>query len=968
MKWLLLASLLMISRSAVGFELNITRLSDCESLDNWSAGGDVRLTEGVHKGKSAIAAEVPSGKVGGIRLNHANTGVDLSKAHTLAFWWKSEGKGLRSFMIKIRNYPIAGGMEAVYRVWDTSLGQCPRDWQRASIVLSKPVYDDWGGKPDQKSRYISFRTTTSPDADVRLFIDEVAALPPIFDWQVSDSVLRGDKLALTARNLTDQELSLSFGSGEQILNKIDLPPKDKLSFDLALSALASQLSQLQPFGSIPLQLWAQVADMEETRMDETVNVVKKADLPQHPRLLFNQEGIEELKERIDNYDWAKARWDGVKRSADRMLDEPVELPPRGGNWWHWYACPEHGAGLRTGNKIGEWQWEHICPVDNEVFRGDPSQPNRDYDGCVISGSHGRLARSILELGMTYQLTGDSRYAEKAREILLAYAHQYLSYPLHTTRGEERIGGGRVGPQTLDESTWLIPVCQGADLIWDKLSEDDKDIIARKMMLPAAKDVILRHRIGVHNIQCWKNSAVGLVGFLLGNDELISEAIHNPERGYWTQMHKGVLPDGIWWEGAWGYHFYTLSALWGLTEAAGNCGIDLYCPELKSMFDGPLSFAMPDLRLPAFNDSGEVALKGRASIYELAYARYSDPRYATLISTSNRRNDFALRFGVGELPTESAAPWESVNYPNSGYAILARGEGEQATWLCMKYGPHGGGHGHPDKLNFVLYSGGRLIAPDPGTARYGVPIQRGWYRTTLAHNTLVVDEASQGSAEGKYLAFGSQDGVDYVVAEAGNIYDGVRFTRSAALVDKKLVVFVDQIRCDRERLLDVVYHNRGAWDILPDGSDWTPPDKPGYEYLRDAVVRETQERVKLFVRSEEDQRTGISLAASEPTQVITATGVEKHAEDRVPMVIFRRRAKETTFVWCVALDGEEARLEHLPVRDSDGNILSPASATAIQVEIADGRKRILAVNPDKLSLSVKLADGADQQFGEIFGVK
>ena len=722
------------------------------------------------------------------------------------------------------------------------------------------------------------------------------------------------------------------------------------------------------FGILPLQIWAEITDLEETRMNEIVNTVKKGELPRHPRLLLNREGIEKLKERVDKYSWAKAGWDEAKKRADRMVEKPVELPPRGGNWWHWYACPEHGAPLRTGKEIGKWQWEHICPVDNKVYLSDPNRPDSDYDGCVISGTHGRLARSVLELGIAYQVTKDGRYAEKSREILLAYAHRYLSYPLHTIRGEERIGGGRVGPQTLDESTWLIPMCQGADLIWDELSEDDKNTIAQKMLLPAAKEVILPHQMRVHNIQCWKNSAVGLVGFLLGNDELISEAIHNPDRGYWTQMRSGVLPDGIWWEGAWGYHFYTLSALWGLTEAAGNCGIDLYGDELKGMFDGPLRFAMPDLRLPAFNDSGEVNLKGRASIYELALTRYRDSRYATLISTSDRRNDFALNFGVGELPSEFSVQWESVNYPNSGYAILARGEGEQATWFCMKYGPHGGGHGHPDKLNFVLYSRGQIIASDPGTARYGVPIQKGWYRTTLAHNTLIVDETSQDPAEGKCLAFGSENGVDYVVTEAGPIYDGVRFTRSVALMDDKLVIFIDQIRCDRERLLDIAYHSQGTWDALPEGENWTPPDKPGYEYLRDATVREIEEGMGLFVSAGKNHRTAISLAANKPIQVITASGVGEHAADRVPVVIFRRQAKETAFVWCVALDGRQMQIRLLPVRDSSGDPISSAVAVAVQVEAVDREERILVVNPDQLSLNIKLPDGVERRVEKTLAVE
>ncbi|HID07210.1 MAG TPA: heparinase, partial [Armatimonadetes bacterium] len=495
-----------------------------------------------------------------------------------------------------------------------------------------------------------------------------------------------------------------------------------------------------------VQLWAEVAGLLDTRVEKVVRVVKPMKLPPHPRLLLNREGVAQLKARIERYEWAKVRWEAIKRSAERWLAQQIELPPRGGNWWHWYACPKHGAGLRRGKQIGKWQWEHICPVGKELLRGDPERPQRDYDGCVIMGIHHGLARAVRELGLAYQVTGDERYAKKAREILLAYAERYLSYPLHTVHGASKVGGGRVGSQTLDESTWLITLSQGADLVWQTLTDNDRTIIAEKLLLPAARDVILPHKIGVHNIQCWKNSAVGLVGFLLGDAELIYEAIYNRERGYWTQMHKGVLPDGVWWEGAWGYHFYTLSALWNLTEAARNCGINLYGDELKGMFDAPLRFAMPNLRLPAFNDSGEVDLRGRATFYELAFARYHDTRYVTLLRMSNRQNDFALWFGVGDLPTAEEIKWQSANYPRAGYAILARGKGDQATWLCLKYGPHGGGHGHPDKLNFILYARGLVIAPDPGTARYGIPIQRGWYRTTLAHNTLTVDEASQRPAE------------------------------------------------------------------------------------------------------------------------------------------------------------------------------------------------------------------------------
>jgi len=116
---------------------------------------------------------------------------------------------------------------------------------------------------------------------------------------------------------------------------------------------------------------------------------------------------------------------------------------------------------------------------------------------------------------------------RARGILMAYADRYLSYPLHDIHGQAKIGGGRVGPQTLDEAVGLILMAQGADLIWDTLSTGERQALAEKLFLPAARDVILPHRMGVHNIQNWKNSAVGLTGFLLGDSALIRAAIDDP---------------------------------------------------------------------------------------------------------------------------------------------------------------------------------------------------------------------------------------------------------------------------------------------------------------------------------------------------------------------------------------------------------------------------------------------------------
>jgi len=668
-------------------------------------------------------------------------------------------------------------------------------------------------------------------------------------------------------------------------------------------------------------------------------------LPPNPRLLLNQADVDALKVKVAG-PFAR-QWDQWRREADGLLASTVELPPRGGNWSHNYVCPEHGARLRRGKKIGPWQWEHICPVGNHVLRGDPSKGTTDFDGNAISQIHMDYADGTVTLGVAYRVTGDSRYAARAKETLLAYADKYRSYPIHDNQGKAGgRGGGHVASQSLTEASWLIAFTQGADLVWDTLSADERAAIADKVMRPALTEVILPRKYGIHNIQCRQNSAIGLIGLLLGDEQLVRKAIDDPETGFRQQIARGVQDDGMWLEGASGYHFFTIAGLWPLAEAARHCGIDLYTPRFKSMFDAPLALAMPDLRLPNFNDSGITDITGRADDYELAYARWGDPAYLRVIDPGKRSGRLALLYGAAELPEAATArPGGSHNSPASGYAILRSGGDRNATWLCVKYGPHGGGHGHPDKNTFILYAGGRILVADAGTHAYGSPLHAGWDKTTIAHNTLVVDEASQAPATGKCLAFGSDGGVDYVMTDAGAVYPekGVKFVRTLAMVDAGTIVGIDQITSDgKAHALEIAFHLPGEWSNRGTGEPWKPKVKTGYSFLEPATIRRaaSPEIVNLGVTNH-GRAVSLELldAGGGVTDVITGAGVGESTKDRVPAAIFRRTANETTFIWAINIDGRPPGLAILP---------SAPGAAGVSVR---GTAQITA-NPAERSITIR----------------
>ena len=727
-----------------------------------------------------------------------------------------------------------------------------------------------------------------------------------------------------------------------------------------ISPLFISLAMLPLLGARPDASGKPAADAKATA-DATV-AYGALHFPPNPRLLFGPAGIDAFKLKVLRPQWLPI-WDDFIKQLDGKLAAAVDLPPRGGNWSHNYVCPTHGVKLKGGKRIGHWQWEHICSVGDHILRGDPSRGTSDFDGCVIEQTHKKLAHEVCSLGLAFQVTGDARYAERAKAILLAYAGIYRTYPYHNkdgtlTGGKKGGWEGRAFTQPLSEASWLIELVQGADFVWNHMNEQERRACGDGLFRAAVDDVIIKAHLGIQNMQCYCDSAIGLTGFLLQDERLIRKAIEDPKLGFQQQITQGVTADGSWLEGAWGYHFFAIEGMLPLLEASRLCGIDLfsrYQESFKRMFDAPLALATPLLTLPAFNDSSGVTIANYVDLYEFAYARLQQPVYAALLRESDRHGKLALWYGVDELPTGEIPALGSRNAVNAGYAILEKGAGANATWLCLKYGPHGGMHGHPDKLTFVLYFRGKLIAADAGSRPYGSPLHADWDLTTFGHNTLLVDEESQAKATGSCIAFGSMNGIDYVVADAGPIYPGVKFTRTLCLLNDKLLVVCDQVRSTDEHIYDIVYHQRGTWDGLAPGTAWNPSDKNGYKYLADATVRPAEAGFTAALSLEPELRTTVTVLGNAPTDIITATGIGANSIDRVPVAVFRRKARNTAFVWAISLTREAPTIELRPVQNAKGAAVGSEQAVALVVRWGGQVYRVLT-NPEKISINAAFDDG------------
>ena len=908
-------------------------LSAGESLEPWS-GGQITLLPDAREGRPAVRYTVPEGGPRGPVLDFSRLSTPLSRDLVLTFWYRFSGRGSSSLFVKLVDPQYSQGWQATWEVLDRT--EATGEWALATIDLASE-WMKWGDQPVASGRSLNFRTEGSAGSALTLDLAEVRFSPKLFtatllETHVKDGV---GTVRFELTNLTTAELVLLTAVGKQ-RSEVRLAGGTTQPTEVAVAADPAQWQALAPLAALTAVVSVAAQGAPESERRFCLSLTKPLRLPPHPRLLLSAAELPALKAKIARLEWARAAYEAETKRADGLLTKPVELPTRGSQWWHWYACKKDGTRLQTVS-----QTEHKCPVCAQVYSGWP------YDDVVLDRLHGALAEGLRSLGLVYQFTQEARYAAKAKEILLAYAERYESYPLHNIHGKPAVGGARVGPQTLDESTWLIPMCQGADMIWETLTDAERDQAEKGLFRPAA-EVIRQHRIGIHNIQCWKNSAVGLVGLLLEDSELVADAIASPH-GFRAQVAQGVSADGQWYEGAWGYHFYTVSALLPLLEAGERCGLGLYAFErdgrsCRGLFDAPLDLAMPNLVLPAFNDSGTVSLKSQARSYEYALARYGKPRYAEALGP-DRRNPSALLVGVDVLPAVPAEAGGSRNVTAAGYAILAHGNGTDAAWLCLKYGPHGGGHGHDDKLNLLAYRKECAFAIDPGTAAYGVPIQKEWFRATLAHNTLTVDEQNQKPAEGACLAFGTQpeQGLSAVLAAAGPVYPGVIYRRAVALVDTDLVLILDLVSADTEHTFDLAWHNTGTWTTPPAGVPVQAPQKPGYMHLKDTVRVEGDLPV---IQASKDLAVALTVTSA-PGETWAGRGFNARDENR-PVAIIRRTHGRTALVgWALDLSGKlrGVRLSGTPEDaclevDGPGGpvrlLVKPGTPTPLAVEAADRR--------------------------------
>ena len=123
------------------------------------------------------------------------------------------------------------------------------------------------------------------------------------------------------------------------------------------------------------------------------------------------------------------------------------------------------------------------------------------------------------------------------------------------RKADKQSPGKLFWQGLNDCMWMVYAIQGYDLVYDYISTDDRKEIEEGAFLPMAEFLSEGSSFTfnrIHNHGTWAVAAVGMTGYVLGNDDLVEKSLKGLGKdgngGFLAQLDKLFSPDGYYTEG------------------------------------------------------------------------------------------------------------------------------------------------------------------------------------------------------------------------------------------------------------------------------------------------------------------------------------------------------------------------------------------------------------------------------------
>lgn len=533
-------------------------------------------------------------------------------------------------------------------------------------------------------------------------------------------------------------------------------------------------------------------------------------------------------------------------------------------------------------------------IDAEIAKGIEVPIPKDYSGGYTHSRHKRNWFVLQKAGVLYQILDDEKYAKYVKEMLMQYEALYKTLPLHPkTRSYAR---GKLFWQCLNDSNWLVYVSQAYDCIYNYLTEEERHKLESNLFRPFADHISVdspQFYQRVHNHSTWGNAAVGMIGLVMDDEELIHRALYgikgvdldkkakdddggflnkNGKAGFLANIEEPFSPDGYYNEGPY-YQRYAMYPFLIFAEGLHNVKPELKIFEYKKgvllkSINALLNLSDANGDFFPLNDGQKgMSYYNNALVTAVDVSYYYGNQDPGLLGIAKEQgqvllDDSGLAVALG-IKDGKEKPFDkkSINLSDGpkgkkgGVAILRHEDIE----LVFKYAAQGSSHGHYDKLSYSFYEKGEEILQDYGLARFVNIEQKGggnylkenktWAKQTIAHNTVIQNETSHFNGKyeigsqhhsEKYVFDVSNPNFQIVSAKENNAYPGTELHRTIIMVKdsariKPFIIDVVRVLSDKKNNYDLPFYYFGQ--IISTSFDYNTPKtlstlgtKHGYNHI------------------------------------------------------------------------------------------------------------------------------------------
>lgn len=663
---------------------------------------------------------------------------------------------------------------------------------------------------------------------------------------------------------------------------------------------------------------------------------------QHPITFFTKQEAAEVKNNVSKYPLLQKSFAGIKKQVDDWTKVEVDVP-----------IPKDQAGGYT----------------HEAHRFNYSL--------------------MFNAGLLYNITGEKRYADLVKQILLKYAALNPTLKKHPQATSS--SPGRIFWQALNDANWLVYTGMAYDLIRNSLTPAERKTIEDGAFKPEVeyftKDLRPWFDL-LHNHGVWACVGVGMVGIATDNKEYVDMALYGTSKegksGFIAQMDNLFSPDGYYTEGPY-YARYAILPYYIFANALRRARPELKVFEqrdriLQKALLATLQQTNIDGRFFPLNDAlKEKDFTSNELVFAINIAFDVYGKNDGMLAVAKRQGRVSLNKGgiaIAAALSKDASknnfyPYKPVEYNDGvkgdegGISFMRVGADELLTTLIFKYTSHGLSHGHFDKLNINLYDRGNEILSDYGSVRFVnveqknggryLPENDAYAAQTIAHNTLVVDEASHFNGQEKLseqhhpVKLFSKIGRDTQVVSAldTSSYKNVRMHRTVYLIKnsfENFMVDLFDVRSPDEHQYDLPFHFNGqiigtSFKYKAAANELKPLGKKnGYQFLwkeAEAGIKDTIAAVTFL--NGKTYYTLSTIINDSGTVFFTRSGANDPNFNlrREPAFIVRKKAKSQLFVSLLEIHGS-----YDPV--SEASVDSHAKMNEIRVKRHDENYTVVEI--------------------------